>query len=137
LKRIIFTGRQDKRVVPAFLAMADACLVHLVRRDLFRTVLPSKIFEAAAMKKPIILGVEGSAAQIVGEANAGICIEPENETDLVEAVTRLARNRDLAGRMGQAGFESIAAVYDYDRLAEKYAEIIEGVVSVGNTRLPE
>jgi glycosyltransferase involved in cell wall biosynthesis len=135
LKRIIFTGRQDKRVVPAFLAMADACLVHLVRRDLFRTVLPSKIFEAAAMKKPIILGVEGSAAQIVGEANAGICIEPENETDLVEAVTRLARDRDLAGRMGQAGFESIAAVYDYDRLAEKYAEIVERVVATGKSRL--
>jgi hypothetical protein len=137
LNRVIFTGRQDKRVVPIFLAMADACLVHLVRRDLFRTVLPSKIFEAAAMKKPIILGVEGSAAQIVGEANAGICIEPENETDLVEAVTQLARDRDLAGRMGQAGFESIAAVYDYDRLAEKYAKIIERVVTVGNSRLRE
>jgi glycosyltransferase involved in cell wall biosynthesis len=135
LKRIVFTGRQDKRVVPDFLSMTDACLVHLVRRDLFRTVLPSKIFEAAAMKKPIILGVEGSAAQIVGEANAGICIEPENEGELVEAVTRLAQDRDLAGRMGQAGFESIATVYDYDRLAEKYAEIIERVAVTGYSRL--
>ena len=79
LKQVVFTGRQDKRAIPDFLSMTDACLVHLVRRDLFRTVLPSKIFEAAAMKKPIILGVEGSAAQIVREADAGICIEPENE----------------------------------------------------------
>ena len=134
-KRVVFTGRQDKRTIPDFLSMTDACLVHLVRRDLFRTVLPSKIFEAAAMKKPIILGVEGSAAQIVGEANAGICIEPENEAELVEAVTRLARDRDLAGRMGQAGFDSIAAVYDYDRLAEKYAEIIERVAVTGHSRL--
>jgi glycosyltransferase involved in cell wall biosynthesis len=115
--------------------MADACLVHLVRRDLFRTVLPSKIFEAAAMKKPIILGVEGSAAQIVGEADAGICIQPENEAELVEAVKRLAGDRDLAGRMGRAGFESIAAVHDYDRLAEKYAELAERVAAMGNSRL--
>jgi len=135
LKRVIFTGRQDKRVVPDFLKMADACLVHLIRRDLFRTVLPSKIFEATAMKKPIILGVEGSAAQIVREANAGICIEPENEGELVEAVKRLAGDRDLADRMGRAGFESIAAVYDYDRLAEKYAEIVERVAAAGNSRL--
>jgi len=135
LKRVVFTGRQDKRVVPDFLSMADACLVHLVRRDLFRTVLPSKIFEAAAMKKPIILGVEGSAAQIVEEANAGICIEPENEAELVETVTRLAQDRELARRMGQAGFDSIAAIYDYDRLAEKYAEVIERVAATGHSRL--
>jgi glycosyltransferase involved in cell wall biosynthesis len=135
LERVIFAGRQDKQVVPAFLAMADACLVHLLQRDLFRTVLPSKIFEAAAMKKPIILGVEGSAAQIVREANAGICIEPENERELVEAIKRLAADRDLADRMGQAGFDAIASVYDYDRLAEEYAEIIERVAAVGNSRL--
>jgi len=135
LNQVIFTGRQDKRRVPAFLALADACLVHLVRRDLFRTVLPSKIFEAAAMKKPIILGVEGSAARIVGEAGAGICIQPENEVELVEAVKRLAGDRDLAGRMGRAGFESLAAVHDYDRLAEKYAEIVERVAAAGNSRL--
>ena len=135
LKQIVFTGRQEKRTIPDFLSMSDACLVHLLRRDLFRSVLPSKIFEAAAMKKPIILGVEGSAAQIVREANAGICIEPENEGELVEAVKRLARDRDLAERLGRAGFESIAAVYDYDRLAEKYAEIIERVAATGNSRL--
>jgi len=134
LKQVVFTGRQDKRTIPDFLSMTDACLVHLVRRDLFRTVLPSKIFEAAAMKKPIILGVEGSAAQIVREADAGICIEPESEGELVEAVKRLARDRDLAGRLGQAGFESIAAIYDYDRLAEKYAEIVERVAAVGKSR---
>jgi glycosyltransferase involved in cell wall biosynthesis len=135
LTRVVFTGRQDKRTIPEFLSMTDACLVHLLRRDLFRSVLPSKIFEAAAMKKPIILGVEGSATEIVRDANAGICIEPENERDLVEAVKRLARDRDLAQRMGRAGFESIAAVYDYDRLAEKYAEIIERVAAMGSPRL--
>ena len=31
----------------------NACLVHLTRTELFRTVLPSKIFEAAAMGRPI------------------------------------------------------------------------------------
>ena len=87
------------------------------------------------MKKPISIGVEGSATQFVREANAGICIEPENEGELVEAVKRLARDRDLAERLGQGGFESIAAVYDYDRLAEKYAEIIEHVAAAGNVRL--
>jgi len=134
LGRIVFTGRQDKRSIPDFLSMADACLVHLIRGDLFKTVLPSKIFEAAAMRKPIILGVEGSAAQIVREANAGICIEPENEEELVGAVKRLHGDRGLADRLGRAGFDSIAAAHDYDRLAERYAEIIERVLEAQNSR---
>ncbi len=53
----------------------------------------------------------------------------------MEAVKRLAGDRNLADRMGQAGFESIAAAYDYDRLAEKYAEIIERVAAPGNSRV--
>ncbi len=132
LKRVVFTGRQDKRAIPDFLSMADACLVHLIRRDLFRTVLPSKIFEAAAMRKPIILGVEGDAARLVREAGAGICIVPENAEELAEAVKRLAGDPELATRLGCAGFESIAAAHDYDRLAERYAEIIAQVEASGH-----
>lgn len=46
--------------------------------DHFKTVLPSKMLEATAMAKPTILGVGGYAAQFLREADAGICIEPEN-----------------------------------------------------------
>lgn len=125
LSRVVFTGRQDKSKMPDYLAASDACLVHLTRNALFRTVLPSKIFEASAMAKPIILGVEGHAAEIVGEAGAGLCIEPENETELVDAVKKLAADRSLAASLGQSGLENIASVYDYDSLAARYAEILE------------
>ena len=111
------------------LAASDACLVHLARRELFRSVMPSKIFEAAAMAKPIVLGVEGFAAEVVQRRGAGICIEPENAEQLVEAVLRLAADRELARRLGRAGSERIAAAYDYSELAREYAELIRGVVA--------
>ena len=55
------------------------------------------------MRKPIILGVEGFAADLVAQAEAGICIQPENEDELLEAVEKLARRpaaRPLARRGG-------------------------------------
>ncbi len=62
--------------------------------------------------------------------------DPKSPEELLqEAVKQLARDPDLTDRMGQAGFESIAAVYDYDRLAEKYAEIVERVAATENSRL--
>jgi glycosyltransferase involved in cell wall biosynthesis len=124
LAQVIFTGRQPKGDMPAFLAATDACLVHLTRTDLFKTVLPSKIFEAAAMRKPIVLGVEGFAADLVSEAEAGLCIEPENEDELLEAVAKLAADPTLARRLGDAGYERIATRYTYDRLAGEYSELL-------------
>src|SRR5262249_30662295 len=117
LGAVVFTGRQPKSDIPAFLAATDACLVHLTRTDLFKTVLPSKIFEAAAMRKPIVLGVEGFAADLVAQAEAGICMQPENEDELIEATLKLAADPSLAQRLGEAGYERIATRYTYDRLA--------------------
>jgi len=48
--------RQPKAMMPLFLAASDACMVLLRRDDLFKTVIPSKIFEAMAMEQPIIMG---------------------------------------------------------------------------------
>ena len=129
LANVIFTGRLDKARMPEVLAAADACLVHLTRTELFRSVLPSKIFEAAAMARPIVLGVEGFAAELVAGAGAGLCIEPENERELVDAVLRLADDPALAKRLGEAGRAGIAAEYDYDRLASRYAELLEKIAA--------
>jgi hypothetical protein len=134
LDRVVFTGRLPKAEMPRVLAASDACLVHLARRPLFRTVMPSKIFEAAAMAKPIVLGVEGIAAEIVAGAGAGICIEPENAEALVEAVLRLASDRELGRELGRAGRDRIAAAYDYSELANGYADLIRGIAAAGPRR---
>jgi len=129
LAEVVFTGRQPKGSMPEFLAAADACLVHLTRTDLFKTVLPSKIFEAAAMRRPIVLGVEGFAAELVAGAQAGICMQPENEAELLAAVDRLAADPALARRLGDSGHDRIATRYSYDRLAVEYAERLASLVA--------
>lgn len=46
---------------------ADVLFLHLNDYDAFRKVLPSKLFEYAAMGKPIWAGVAGYAAEFVGQ----------------------------------------------------------------------
>ena len=43
--------------------------MHLRKQELFKSVLPSKLFEAAGMGKPIVLGVEGCAAEFLRGAD--------------------------------------------------------------------
>jgi putative intracellular protease/amidase len=124
---ITVTGRQPKELVPGFLAISDCCLVHLRKTGLFETVLPSKIFEAAALERPIILGVKGFAEELVRGADCGICIEPEDELQLVDAIETLRRDPEMRRQMGERGRTSLVARYDIDRLSEDYARLVQDV----------
>ena len=125
LDNVISTGRQPKDKMPGFLSISDVCFVHLRKTDLFKTVMPSKIFEAAGMAKPIINGVEGYAAEFIKKAGAGINIEPENSDEFIEALLLLHNNASLCETYGNAGREYVIDNFDRDRLAMDYLEIIE------------
>lgn len=116
----------SKAEVPRFIAAADAALVPLKRQDTFKSVIPSKIFEAAAMRRPILLGVEGQAAAIVAEHGAGLAFLPEDEASFLAAVARLSSDAALYARL-QAGCAKLAEAYDRDRLAARMLAILEEV----------
>ncbi len=113
--------------MPAYHSISHCSLVHLRKMPLYETVLPSKMFEAAHMKRPIVLGVAGEAAKVLQASEGGICIEPGNEDQLIAAVERLAGDPALRDRLGQAGHDYVARHYDRDRLAQDYLELIDRV----------
>jgi glycosyltransferase involved in cell wall biosynthesis len=126
LTNVTFHPPVARAEVPRFIAAADAALVPLKRADTFKAVIPSKIFEAAAMRRPILLGVEGQAAAIVGGHGAGIAYTPEDEQSFNAAVLRLASDRDFYEEL-QAGCAELAEAYDRDRLAARMLEIVAEV----------
>jgi hypothetical protein len=130
LDNVIFTGRQPKEMMPDFLSIMDVSLVHLRKTDLFTTVMPSKIFEAAGMAKPIINGVGGFAAEFIEEAGAGINIEPENSEELVRALIELQEDPELRKAMGESGRAYVVTYYDRDKLAQDYMHVIERTAGI-------
>ena len=103
---------------------ADAAAVVLKRVDTFKSVLPSKMFEAMALARPILLGVEGEAEALLREAGAGIPVEPENAQEFAAAVVKLADDRALATTLGNAGQRFVEQNFSRDRLARTYLEIM-------------
>jgi glycosyltransferase involved in cell wall biosynthesis len=134
LENVVFTGRQDRGLVPAFLSLCDACLVHLRKAELFETVMPSKIFEAAGVARPLILGVGGEARSLMERAGCGIAMEPENAEELVEAILRLAGDPRLRESLGRAGRAYVEAHHDRDRLAADYLGVLEKVAGEAPAR---
>lgn len=86
------------------------------------------------MAKPIILEVEGFAAKFVKQANAGICIEPENAEQLAQSIENLADNLQLCRSLGQAGRKYVMKHNDRDSLANEYLTIIASSSGSANER---
>lgn len=126
LRNVTFLDPVAKERVPDFMSISDVALIPLLKSETFKTVIPSKIFEAAAMKKPILLGVEGQAQEIVEKYGAGVCFEPENEKDFIEKVLLLKNNTELYGEL-EKGCGRLARDYDRKQLAKKMYEYIREV----------
>ncbi|HMR87779.1 MAG TPA: glycosyltransferase family 4 protein [Saprospiraceae bacterium] len=81
-----------KNEIQNFISIIDVALVTLKKSDTFKSVIPSKIFENAAMHKPIFLGVEGESKELVENYKVGLCFEPENEKDFLGKLNEIKMN---------------------------------------------
>ena len=126
---IRFTGRLPKAEMPMVLASSDCLLIHLKKTDLFATVIPSKIFEAMAMERPLIMGVQGESADIVKDSGAGIGMESDNEQQLVDAVLKLKDDDDLRDRLCVNGRKFVGQHFTSDSLAKKMLDVMEQVAN--------
>jgi len=131
LSNVRLIPKQPKEKVPYLLALSDVSVVHLKASPLFKTVIPSKIFEAMAMRKPIVLGVEGEARAIIEEAEAGIPITPEHADELVQAVCALKSDQTLYSYLAENGFAYVNQYHDRRKLARRFWAILESVVNPG------
>ncbi|MCB0539428.1 MAG: glycosyltransferase family 4 protein [Bacteroidetes bacterium] len=110
-----------KNEVINYISVSDVGLVNLVKSDLFKAAIPSKIFEIAAMQKPILLGVEGEVQKIIEKYNAGVAFEPENEGDFLEKLAQIKTDYQNY----KQGANELAKTYDRKKLALDMLEFIE------------
>lgn len=61
LKNTTFINSVPKDQIAEYISILDVGLVNLKKSDTFKSVIPSKMFELAAMGKPLLLGVEGES----------------------------------------------------------------------------
>lgn len=136
LSNLTFLNEQPRERLLGFYRASDVSLVPLRRLAIFQKVLPSKLFELMGVGCPIICSVEGEAARLVAAAEAGVCIEPENEDALFAAINRLHAEPELRNQMSANGQQFVKTHYLRSVLAENYLKGVGDRLSVvGHTLL--
>ena len=119
LKNIHFFEPVGKDKMPEVLSAIDIAMVPLKKLDLFKGAIPSKIFEALAMEKPLLLGVEGEAKHhFIDKAQAGLFYIPEDIENLKEQMIYFRNNREEIKMMGKRGRKYVSDFFNRNKIAE-------------------
>jgi glycosyltransferase involved in cell wall biosynthesis len=125
LDNLTFMDTMPRLQLLKIIANVDVAIIPLKKLDLFKGAIPSKIFETLALKKPILLGLEGEAKDLFIEAgNAGLAFIPEDEYDLAAKVLLLYSDRQLTCDLGENGYLYVNRMFNWDNIANDFWKIL-------------
>jgi len=126
IDRVRILPAQPRERIPALLAAADVAVASLGMR--LPGAVPSKIYEAMAAERPLLLIAEGEAARRVERAGCGLTVRPGDLEGVREAWTRLATDAELRARLGAAGRRAAETEYDRRKIAERLDGFLRRVI---------
>jgi colanic acid biosynthesis glycosyl transferase WcaI len=129
LRNLRLHSAHPRARMPALLAASHACLVLLKKSEVFKTVLPTKMMEYMSSGRPVISNVEGEAADLLTEANAGICVAPQDPEALWHAIREIKADPGLRRQLGRNGRAFVLGRLTRERTAEEYLKVLRKVVN--------
>jgi colanic acid biosynthesis glycosyl transferase WcaI len=130
LKNLLIIGQQPRSKIPALIRASSACMVLLKKSEVFKTVIPSKLFEFMACVRPVILAAEGQVRELVKTADCGLCILPEDSASLAGAIEQLHSDAELRKRLGENGRNYVVTHFSREQTARDYIALLQRIVGI-------
>ena len=127
IKNVIFIDSLKWQEIVNINQIISAHIIHLKDIPLFETVIPSKIFESMALKKPILAGLIGESLKIIEDSCSGLKVIPENYKSLKNKIDFLKKNPNKLDDFGMNGFELVNKKYNRQILAKKMIQKIQNI----------
>ena len=122
-EEVRFLGRRED--VSSILSVSDAFVLPTLGEG-FGLVL----LEAMAHRLPVVSTSTMSIPEIVVEGETGLLVQPRDSEGLSEAMGRLMKEREVAKKMGEAGFERLKEVFTIPEMVRKTEEIYAEVLGI-------
>ena len=129
LKNVIFWDQRPRNEIADVYAAANVCLVLLRGKQLFKTVIPSKIFEFMGAGRAIHTTVDGESRVIIERAGAGVFSAPEDLDAFVTTLRKCAATPGDLDELGKSGRRYAEANYSRPALASRFADLLVRLVA--------
>jgi glycosyltransferase involved in cell wall biosynthesis len=120
-------GAVPSERIPSLYAVCDVAVVMLRDRPIFHGALPTKMLEAMAAGRPVVLAATGEAARLVERSEAGIVVPPEDPAALAAAFQSLAADPERRARLGAAGRRAVESEFGRTAWIERWRTLLAEV----------
>ncbi len=128
--RIQFIDWQPAENMPALMSAADLLLVHLKRSDITEFIIPTKTMAYLASGKPILMAMNGAAAQLIEDSGGGIAIEPEDPEALANAINKFSDMPDAQrAEIGESGRQYLVDNLSKKKVIAMYEDALKNVAA--------
>lgn len=135
LQNVIFLPPVPMSEVGTLLKAADALLVHLRNDPLFEITIPSKTQAYMTVGKPLLMAVDGDAADLVLQSGGGVVAKSENAPALADAAQGLALlSKEALTDMGQRAKRYYQTHLALQVGVSKFGAIFKQLVSNRNSK---
>ena len=129
VKNLKFLGEIPTNEMSVYFSLANCGIIPLRNIEVFKSTIPSKLFDYMSAALPILLGVKGEAALILNQSKAGITFEPDDSEDLTEKIIYLQSNPSLLLEMKTKGRQFVKHNYNRKILASKLEKLLNQINS--------
>jgi glycosyltransferase involved in cell wall biosynthesis len=91
--------------LPDVISKSDVCLGIFGQTPKAQRVIPLKVYQALAMRKPVITGDTPAARSLLKDGESAILCPVGNPRALADAILLLRNNPDLCERIAEKGFQ--------------------------------
>jgi len=134
VQNVQMLGALSAEQIPALYADADAGAVLLRDLPIFEGALPTKLLEAMAAARPLLLAAHGESARLVTDAGAGLVVAPGDPLALADGCRRLQSDPELRHALGRAGRAYAEAHFGARRAAEEWNQQLSDAVARSTPR---
>ncbi|MDO4564036.1 MAG: glycosyltransferase family 4 protein [Clostridia bacterium] len=126
LTNIVFYPLQDKTRVSEVYSIADISVI-MCQKGAGGSAVPSKTWSILATETPVIAAFDKDSelSELIRTERCGICVEPENEVMLAEAIREAYMKPDLLKDSGKRGRDYINKHISSEVCIKEYIEIVK------------
>ena len=121
--------------IGSFLQSCNVLLIPLRAHPLLGDFIPSKLYDAMAVGRPVISAAGRETAALIAETGCGIAVDPGDGGSMATAISSLAADPERARQLGAAG-RLAASRLARSTQVERLNQLLEAVAERPVTRSP-
>lgn len=130
LSNVEFMPRVTYTSLPEYISQADICLGIFGETEKASMVIPNKIYQCLAMRKPVITADTPAIREAFSD-NVSICLVPPGDSvALAQKIVYLVSNSDARDRLADEGFKIAHANYNSKVIAGRLVDVCEHMLGL-------